>query len=481
MAEIFYSSSDPVESRKLSKRIEKGELKKIAPKIYTSNFSDSPEAIIKRNIYQIIEHFYPGSVLSHRSAFEVKPTKGVLFLSGKKRATIKLPGVTIQFLNKQGRDLNDIPFLGLFIAHEARAYLENLTRTRNEKGVIPKNISREDFEKKLLNKLNTQGENSLNKLRDEAKKYSKKTKLHLEFNKLNKIISALLGTKNSNALKSDRSIAYLKGEDYDEERLKFFTDFFIHLKEVHFKEFYDAKLKNPNHFKHKAFFESYFSNYIEGTEFELEEAEEIIFDKKISSRPKDAHDILGTFEIVSDAGEMKKVPKNENEFIEILKYRHEKLMHYRPEVLPGMWKEKNNRAGNTHFVDFNKVEGTLKKSFSLIKALPPGLHRALFVMLLVTEVHPFTDGNGRIGRIMMNAELESSEMGSIIIPNVYREDYLLSLKSASRQQRFNPYTRMLERALKFSSAIDFSNYKKSLITIKKRNWFLLPDDGKIID
>lgn len=65
----------------------------------------------------------------------------------------------------------------------------------------------------------------------------------------------------------------------------------------------------PDHFTNKAFFEAYFSNYIEGTTFEIEEAENIIFNKKIpAKRPKDAHDIIGTFQIVSNLNELCKTP-----------------------------------------------------------------------------------------------------------------------------------------------------------------------------
>ncbi len=81
----------------------------------------------------------------------------------------------------------------------------------------------------------------------------------------------------------------------------------------------------------------------------------------------------------------------------------------------------------------------------------------------------------------MNAELESQGLGSIIIPNSFREDYMLSLKAVSKQQRFQPYLRMLERALSFSNMIDFNKYQKALKEIQERNWFLLPNDGKIID
>ncbi|WP_282778728.1 Fic family protein [Phaeodactylibacter xiamenensis] len=53
--------------------------------------------------------------------------------------------------------------------------------------------------------------------------------------------------------------------------------------------------------------------------------------------------------------------------------------------------------------------------------------RAIYMMFLVTEVHPFDDGNGRIARIMMNAELVHGGSSKIIIPTVYREDYMLAL------------------------------------------------------
>jgi Fic family protein len=178
---------------------------------------------------------------------------------------------------------------------------------------------------------------------------------------------------------------------------------------------------------------------------------------------------------------MRRVPGDAEEFLTILKARHLKLMAYRPEVLPGEWKQKNNRAGNTHFVEFEKVEATLRRAFSLLPGLAPGLPRAAYIMFVVSEVHPFVDGNGRIARIMMNAELEAQGLGSIIIPNSFREDYLLSLKAISKQQRFAPYLKMLERALKFSNMIDFSNYQKALAEIRERNWFLLPSEGKIID
>jgi Fic family protein len=39
---------------------------------------------------------------------------------------------------------------------------------------------------------------------------------------------------------------------------------------------------------------------------------------------------------------------------------------------------------------------------------------------LVSEVHPFLDGNGRLARVMINAELAAARQMRVLIPIVYR-------------------------------------------------------------
>jgi hypothetical protein len=51
---------------------------------------------------------------------------------------------------------------------------------------------------------------------------------------------------------------------------------------------------------------------------------------------------------------------------------------------------------------------------------------------LVSEVHLFTDGNGRIARAMMNAELVAGQQSKIIVPAGFRSDYLSALRRLSR-------------------------------------------------
>jgi hypothetical protein len=52
LQEIIFASSDSAIRRQLSVLEEKKQIKKIAPRIYTSNFNEPAEVIIKRNIFK---------------------------------------------------------------------------------------------------------------------------------------------------------------------------------------------------------------------------------------------------------------------------------------------------------------------------------------------------------------------------------------------------------------------------------------------
>ena len=80
--EIIFSSSDPTVSRNLTKAEKEGRLKKLAPRIYTTNLVDSDVNIIKRNLIGILTWRYPNAVISHRSTQELRPDgDGEFFLT----------------------------------------------------------------------------------------------------------------------------------------------------------------------------------------------------------------------------------------------------------------------------------------------------------------------------------------------------------------------------------------------------------------
>ena len=100
-------------------------------------------------------------------------------------------------------------------------------------------------------------------------------------------------------------------------------------------------------------------------------------------------------------------------------------------------------------------------------------------MFLVSEVHPFLDGNGRMARVMMNAELSSKGLSKIIIPNVFREDYIISLKKFTNQRMPDAYVRMLLRAYEFSSTIYGENIDEMENYLLKCDAFQEPKEGKL--
>jgi fido (protein-threonine AMPylation protein) len=480
LQEIIFGSSDSKISKLISKLEKEGRIRKISPRIYSGNLTDGAEIIVRRNIFTILGHLYPGSVLSHRSAFEFKPTPtGQLFVTYTYNKKIKLPGVTIRFMEGEGAIDGDNKLTGeLFVSQRERAILENLQVSRKP-GPDSKTLTLPEIEERLEQIVRVNGEDELNKTRDLAREISMKLDLGEEFEKLDKLISALLSTHTSKILKSPLAAARAFGIPYDASRYELFGILYQHLNQHEFKYFTEEN-SEIQAYRNFAFFESYFSNYIEGTEFEIDDAKKIIETQiPMAARNADSHDILGTYNLVSNQQEMNIVPTTAEEFIHILKYRHRVLLSARIEKKPGEFKDKNNFAGQTSFVDYKLVEGTLIKSFDYYGALKHPFAKAVYIMFVISEVHPFLDGNGRIARVMMNAELTNANQSKIIIPTAYREDYILALRKLTRQRLPDAYIRMLSKIGEYSKHIKGASMEEMQKILEDSNAFFEPNEGKL--
>lgn len=122
-----------------------------------------------------------------------------------------------------------------------------------------------------------------------------------------------------------------------------------------------------------------------------------------------------------------------DDLINLLCVRHRTLMAGRPELRPGEWKTERNQAGTVTFVEPELVVGTLRQGLERVDAVRPGFARAVYLMFVISEVHPFTDGNGRVARLMMNAELSACGQRRIVVPTVLRNEYVAGLRKATRQ------------------------------------------------
>jgi hypothetical protein len=479
LQEILFGSGDKAESKKISAWVKKGIAKKIAPRIYTTNLEDTPQSVIKRNWFRILAAQYPKSLLSHRSALECKPTPGGhIYLTYSYTKKVSLPGLIIHFQRGQGPIEGDTPFFGdLYMSQQARALLENFQQSRKE-NEQSKTLPKEQMEEKLETIIRVKGETGLNELRDRAMQIAPTLEMEKEFEQLNKIIGALLKTNSSKLLSSSVAKARALGEPIDSARIALFEMLYETLAGNEYPEFPD-KNATTKAYQNFAFFESYFSNYIEGTEFEVDEAKQIVLtDTPLPSRNEDSHDVLGTYKIVSNKKEMSICPQTTEELIQILLNRHSILLSARTSKNPGQFKDKNNRAGNTEFVDWQLVMGTLKRGFEWYTLLRHPFARSAYIMFLISEVHPFIDGNGRIGRVMMNAELSSQNFSKIIVPTVYREDYMGALRKLTRQKDASTYIRMLLRIYQFSSTIAGEDIDQMETYLKSCDAFMEPKEGK---
>lgn len=476
LQDVIFSSSDPVISRTISRLEREGKIKKIAPRVYTPATDEPAEDIIRRNLYKVIGHLFPGILLSHRTALEFKPTlTGDMFFTYTFERKVRLPGITLNIMKGPPPLEGDTLNTQLRASQSERAFLENLQESRKP-GPRSKTLTLPEIEERLESIVRARGEKGLNELRDRAKAISIEIGMEKEFEKLNKLIGALLSTKPSDMLKSPLAIARALGHPYDPVRIQVFEKLFIELKQ---REFADIPDKNTTKkaFRNFAFFESYFSNFIEGTKFTIEEAMQIIeTGKPLAPRDEDSHDVLGTYHLVSNREEMSVVPDTPDRLLEILQYRHAVMLAARPNKNPGKLKTKNNQAGSSYFVDYTLVNGTLTQAFEFYLGLKHPFAKAAYMMFMISEVHPFDDGNGRIARIMMNADLVKAGQTKIIIPSVYREDYLGGLRLLTRKQEPDTYIRMLQRAQLFSDTIHGEDTERMLEVLKASNAFEESED-----
>jgi hypothetical protein len=402
---------------------------------------------------------------------------GHLYLTYTNKRFIELPGLILHFSSGPKPLEDDALFFGnLRTSGLARAYLENLQRTKGT-GEGSKTLSREQLEEKIEAYLRVKGEDALNEVRDRAKQIAGELNMEKEFTQLNQLITDLLGTGVSKNLVSSIARARVLGEPMDPDRIQLFESLYGELAQRDYPDYPDKNLSIQS-YQNFAFFEGYFSNFIEGTEFTVEEAKQIITTATpLPARDEDSHDILGTYQIVSNRKEMSILPGSPDGLLKVLRERHAILLSARKSKNPGEFKDKNNRGGTTEFVDKNLVPGTLKKGYEWYSLLQHPFARAVYMMFMISEVHPFLDGNGRIARVMMNAELSSKGLSKIIIPTVYREDYLGTLKKLTQQRDADAYIRMLLRVWEFSSKVHDNNLDQMEDYLKSCNAFLTHKEG----
>ena len=468
---IVYTELSAAEIRAVQRRLRSGELQRIVPGIVTSAPPEAWPALVARERIRVLAALYPGAVMGYRSAFHGGlPVDGVIHLNYRYDRARQLPGLTVVLVKAAGKATGDVPIMGraLYFPSNARLLLENLTISR---GKVRKTVSHDAVEGRLMTLCEARGEGSLRQLREEAQTLAPELGLEREFGLLDGLIGSVLGTWTKNQLSSRGGKAWAAGTPYDQGRMALFETFAAGLRASPLARV-PAVARSDLARTNFAFLEAYFSNFIEGTEFDVAEARAFVLEgSPVKVRPKDSHDILGVYrQAVQPAWANQTLAAGEP-VLEQLRARHADLLRERPEVGPGEFKDRQNFAGNTAFVLPTHVRGTLIEGSKLLPSLPAGIARALFAMFLVAEVHPFLDGNGRLARLVMNAELSVVGECRIIIPTLFREEYLDCLCVLTRNSEREPFLGAMQLTHRWTAAFDYEELDSTIASMRDANAF----------
>lgn len=211
----------------------------------------------------------------------------------------------------------------------------------------------------------------------------------------------------------------------------FKEDLFIKLKRI--KKAYGEEWKQlPESIKKQRLIDfsidfTYNSNAIEGSTITKEETENIIIRKIAPNKPlSDVQETIRHSQVFFETIQEKK------EFSEsILKEWHEKLFKETKADIAKKYREYLVRVGNYRAPDWQDVPKLMKQFIAYYNKQKKIMHPvelAAFLHYDFEKVHPFGDGNGRVGRLLINYILYKNQYPLIHIEMKKRSAYYRALE-----------------------------------------------------
>lgn len=467
----------------LSLLTKRGAAVRLAPGLYVTGAKLPVEQVVRHHALSIISGIWPGGVLCARTSFAGgMPDNGKLFVTpdneSQRRQPLKLPGLTIVPVEGPPRLPGDMSWPeGLFLSGTARGLVENVN-VRGRPAAWRAGTS--SVEDKIDELARTGGAGRIQTVLDQLDVIAASfdpTPVALVRNHL----AAVLGSFAPSVGKprSARLAARLSGVPFDAYRLARLAELVTTLENTPPSPCHTSP--PVKRWEWLPFFEAYFSNFIEGTEFGVEEARLIAMEGVVpEARPADAHDVAATYRLAIDTVGRAQVPRTGAELLELLCERHAILMAARPDKAPGEFKTIPNFAGGYEFVQPDLVVGTLTRGFDELSRLVDPFARAVATMVLVTECHPFLDGNGRVARMAMNAELSVAGQVRVVIPTVFRPEYLSALVGYSGGAGHGKsLISVLSYAQRWTSQIDWSSFASANREVAATNGYADPDAARL--
>ena len=86
--------------------------------------------------------------------------------------------------------------------------------------------------------------------------------------------------------------------------------------------------------------------------------------------------------------------------------------------------------------------------FDLLKNEPHPVVRAVLGHFFFVYIHPYMDGNGRMGRFVLNAMLASGGYNWTVVPVERRKEYMKALEKASVEGDISEFTKVIASLVK---------------------------------
>ena len=102
------------------------------------------------------------------------------------------------------------------------------------------------------------------------------------------------------------------------------------------------------------------------------------------------------------------------------------------------------------------VRDSMPAFFKLLAEEPHAAVRAVLGHFIFVFIHPYNDGNGRLGRFIMNAMLASGGYPWTIVPVERRAEYLAVLNDASGEGNIGPFAAFIHRLCQAQSAQSYT-------------------------
>jgi len=191
------------------------------------------------------------------------------------------------------------------------------------------------------------------------------------------------------------------------------------------------------------------SNNIEGSKLPEEEVRKIIklgkTDHKNKNEAREAFNSIDAFEYLQDFNF--NIPSIKRLYNLLTK----NLIMENGNRYPTGFKKTNIIVNNSQTTPPEKVEKELKELLDWYKKNKNKIHPIILALefhLRYEQIHPFRDGNGRTGRIIMNKILMQNRYPPIIVYKENKIAYFNSIKKASEGRKKKYYQFMLEQANK---------------------------------